>query len=313
METTFPYRLYQVLELMDNKAPSEASIRWGPDGKSFRVQLKQEFCQKIIPKFFESKSLLIDNDFLKLKVFLLTVSKFTSFTRQLNIYGFKQIRDHGPLNRSYHHPCFHRGQEELLHQLVRTPIKTTTSVKKSFSTVSSAPRVVKKDKKSSKKDSVAFSGLSSTSSCSSDDHRSVPFHVPSFAPVLMSSSSNASRDYPTFSYPPPLPPSSYHTAYPMTFPYYSQTQFSVSPTSSSSTTAFSEHQGFFSSSSETDVEDFYVSSCASTSGDISDTISSSSASKIPFFASAFSEQEITCLQEFFSEGNDEMKMVFFSS
>jgi hypothetical protein len=235
------------------------------------------------------------------------VSKFTSFTRQLNIYGFKQIRDHGPLNRSYHHPCFLRGQEELLHQLVRTPIKTTAA--------SSAPKVVKKDKKSSKKDSATFSGLSSASSCSSDDHRSIPFHVPSFAPVLMTSSSNASRHYPTFSYPPPLPPSSYQTAYPMTFPYYSQTQFSVSPTSStSSSTTFSEPQGFFSSSSETDVEDFYVSSCSSTSGDISDTVgSSSSAPTIPFFASSFSEQEITCLQEFFSEGNDEMKMVFFSS
>jgi hypothetical protein len=69
METTFPYRLYQVLELMDKKAPSESAIRWGPDGKSFRVQLKQEFCQEIIPKFFESKRLLIDNDFLKLMVF----------------------------------------------------------------------------------------------------------------------------------------------------------------------------------------------------------------------------------------------------
>ena len=49
--------------------------------------------------------------------------KFTSFTRQLNIYGFKQIRN-GPFNGSYFHQNFVRGQRELLFDILRVPIKS---------------------------------------------------------------------------------------------------------------------------------------------------------------------------------------------
>jgi hypothetical protein len=54
---------------------------------------------------------------------LLTERKFTSFTRQLNIYDYKQIRN-GPLSGSYYHPCFIRGRREMLHEIIRVPIKS---------------------------------------------------------------------------------------------------------------------------------------------------------------------------------------------
>ena len=55
--TTFPSKLYYVLEYMSDSA--NPSIAWGPNGDSFRVLLKKEFTQEIIPRYFKRKSTLI--------------------------------------------------------------------------------------------------------------------------------------------------------------------------------------------------------------------------------------------------------------
>jgi hypothetical protein len=45
--------------------------------------------------------------------------KYTSFTRQLNIYGFRSTK-----SGSYFHPYFQRGKKDLLSQVVRVPVKS---------------------------------------------------------------------------------------------------------------------------------------------------------------------------------------------
>ena len=49
-------------------------------------------------------------------------SKYSSFQRQLNIYGFTRIT-HGSDKNCYFHEHFLRGQEHLLHKIIRIPTK----------------------------------------------------------------------------------------------------------------------------------------------------------------------------------------------
>lgn len=51
------------------------------------------------------------------------MKKFTSFARQLNIYGFRVIRGNHPQSGSYFHFNFRRYHHELLRGIIRVPIK----------------------------------------------------------------------------------------------------------------------------------------------------------------------------------------------
>ena len=54
--------------------------------------------------------------------------KYASFTRQLNIYGFRFTK-----SGSYFHPYFQRGRKELLCQVIRVPVKSLSTTKRSKS------------------------------------------------------------------------------------------------------------------------------------------------------------------------------------
>ena len=49
-------------------------------------------------------------------------SKYSSFQRQMNIYGFTRITD-GADKNCYFHEHFIRGQKHLLHKMIRVPTK----------------------------------------------------------------------------------------------------------------------------------------------------------------------------------------------
>jgi hypothetical protein len=67
---TFPYKLYNMLETVFEDNEQDAPVAWLPRGNGFVILDKQEFLEKIIPVYFN-----------------LTLMK--SFTRQLNLWGFK--------------------------------------------------------------------------------------------------------------------------------------------------------------------------------------------------------------------------------
>jgi len=88
-QITFPQRLLQVLAERD----SADAISWLSHGKSFIVYDKKKFVESILPRFFKE-------------------SKFTSFTRKLNRWGFTRI-SRGVETGAYQHEYFRRDEPNL--------------------------------------------------------------------------------------------------------------------------------------------------------------------------------------------------------
>lgn len=101
---TFPVKLHRMLE--GNTANGlEHIASWQPHGRCFVVHKQQEFVDLVMPDYFQQ-------------------SKYPSFQRQLNLYGFKRITK-GPDRNGYHHPSFLRGYPELSDTMVRMKVKGT--------------------------------------------------------------------------------------------------------------------------------------------------------------------------------------------
>jgi len=92
----FPRKLFDLI----NSEP-DAIIGWGEHGESFLLNNPKKFVDEILPKHFRH-------------------SHFSSFQRQLNLYGFKRITS-GPEAGAYIHPKFKLNQPELLTDIRRTP------------------------------------------------------------------------------------------------------------------------------------------------------------------------------------------------
>jgi hypothetical protein len=101
---SFPWRLHEMLDDAEKDDFFQSIISWLPDHENaFRVHNSAAFVNIVMPKYFNQ-------------------TKYKSFQRQLNIWGFCRItsgRDKG----GYIHPCFIRGQHSLCRQMVRRKIK----------------------------------------------------------------------------------------------------------------------------------------------------------------------------------------------
>jgi len=96
----FPRRLYEMLEEESSQTSSqhcERTIKWSKSGRAFNIADTKKFADIILPKYFKT-------------------SKFSSFQRNLNLYGFCKIR-RGPDADMYAHPNFIRGSPTNLSQL----------------------------------------------------------------------------------------------------------------------------------------------------------------------------------------------------
>lgn len=90
---TFPQKL---MEVLSNSQLSDI-ITWLPNGKGFIILQKRKFATEVMPMYFKH-------------------SKFTSFTRKLNRWGFTRVT-RGPESGAYYHKCFQRGQYSLCMQM----------------------------------------------------------------------------------------------------------------------------------------------------------------------------------------------------
>eukprot|EP00522_Entomoneis_paludosa_P017134 CAMPEP_0172441972 /NCGR_PEP_ID=MMETSP1065-20121228/2465_1 /TAXON_ID=265537 /ORGANISM="Amphiprora paludosa, Strain CCMP125" /LENGTH=355 /DNA_ID=CAMNT_0013191611 /DNA_START=72 /DNA_END=1139 /DNA_ORIENTATION=- len=99
--TTFPVKLYDMLELVDGDGVSQI-ISWQPHGRCFVIH-KPELIDYILPRYFK-------------------FSKWSSFQRQLNLYGFKRITV-GLDKGGYYHEKFLRGRAFLLCEIYRMRLK----------------------------------------------------------------------------------------------------------------------------------------------------------------------------------------------
>mmetsp|Transcript_11250 Transcript_11250/g.24326 ORF Transcript_11250/g.24326 Transcript_11250/m.24326 type:complete len:561 (-) Transcript_11250:317-1999(-) len=100
---TFPQRL---MELLDSEESNDI-IGWLPHGRGFLIYQKRRFAADILPKHFKQ-------------------SKFTSFTRKLNRWGFTRI-SRGPETGAYYHPYFRKGNLRMCLQMTcQSAAKTPT-------------------------------------------------------------------------------------------------------------------------------------------------------------------------------------------
>lgn len=98
----FPLKFHRMLDRV-REEDQESVVSWISHGRAFKIHKPKDFAATIMPRFFNQ-------------------SKYTSFQRQLNLYGFSRCcrgRDAG----AYHHPYFLRGQQPLAKNIVRTKIK----------------------------------------------------------------------------------------------------------------------------------------------------------------------------------------------
>lgn len=109
--TPFPYRLHIMLDTMDSEASSKGNTRgksivgWQPHGRAFKVHDVKKFVDNIMPHFFSH-------------------TKYASFQRQLNLYGFMRLTV-GPDKGAVYHPYFVRNQPHLVQGMVRKRVKGT--------------------------------------------------------------------------------------------------------------------------------------------------------------------------------------------
>lgn len=99
MATSFPLKLHTMLNAVEKQQRESSSssyadvVSWQEGGKSFRVHSNDRFASDVLPRFFNQ-------------------TKFKSFQRQLNMYGFRRIQ-HGKHKGGYVHKSFVKGKPEL--------------------------------------------------------------------------------------------------------------------------------------------------------------------------------------------------------
>jgi hypothetical protein len=98
----FPWKLHEMLEAAETEG-FRTIVSWLPDESSFRVHHADLFASEVMPRYFNG-------------------TKYKSFQRQLNIYGFERIRL-GPGFGAYKHTFFVRGKPSLCRHMIRVKIK----------------------------------------------------------------------------------------------------------------------------------------------------------------------------------------------
>lgn len=96
--SSFPEKLHSLMLDAETMGFTDI-VSWQDSGKSFKIHKPQEFQNDIIPRYFKP-------------------IKYTSFQRQLSIYGFQRIRT-GWNTGGYEHPCFLRDDPSLCKNVKR--------------------------------------------------------------------------------------------------------------------------------------------------------------------------------------------------
>lgn len=160
-----------MLDAMD-KTGDKSIVCWQPHGRAFMVHKPKEFVQEVMSHFFNQ-------------------TKYASFQRQLNLYGFSRLT-HGPDKGAYYHNCFVRGKRHLCKGMIRQKIKGT-KVRKSLSpedepnfyNMAAQTQVVGPAGKTRQEDTKNFSHSSSTPQ-SNGDHMPIPTKAVSSEESLIS-------------------------------------------------------------------------------------------------------------------------------
>lgn len=105
---SFPAKLHAMLEDSESQGFQDI-VAWQPGGKSFKVYNQQRFSSEIMSQYFNQ-------------------TKYKSFQRQLNIYGFRRIHS-GESRGGYAHQFFQRGAPSSCRNVVRRPAPQKRAIK----------------------------------------------------------------------------------------------------------------------------------------------------------------------------------------
>jgi hypothetical protein len=101
-ELFFPDRLYLLLEMSETRAWTDI-VSFQPHGRSFRVHDKAQFVEKLLPICLQGQG------------------SWSSFLRQLRLYGFTRCES-GPDYGAYYHELFLRGRPSLTRYMRRVGV-----------------------------------------------------------------------------------------------------------------------------------------------------------------------------------------------
>ncbi len=104
----FPEKLHQMLEYAEKNGLTDI-VSFFSHGRAFAIHKPITFVKDLMPQFFKQ-------------------SRFTSFQRQVNLYGFKRISQ-GPDSGGYYHELFLKGRPGLCINMKRTKVKGLTKGK----------------------------------------------------------------------------------------------------------------------------------------------------------------------------------------
>ena len=82
-------------------------VAWNQEGTSFKILDKERFNREVLPQYYKH-------------------SKYESFLRQMNLYGFKTVkRDSKMCTHEFMHPLFQRDKPEQIWKIRRTYPRTS--------------------------------------------------------------------------------------------------------------------------------------------------------------------------------------------
>mmetsp|Transcript_12001 Transcript_12001/g.28695 ORF Transcript_12001/g.28695 Transcript_12001/m.28695 type:complete len:353 (+) Transcript_12001:120-1178(+) len=100
----FPWKLHEMLDVVEQRGETSV-VSWLPGGKAFRVHNPTQFVDQIMKKCFNQ-------------------TKYKSFQRQLNLWGFERVIRESAEKGSYFHPLFLRGRRDLCQEMARQKVKS---------------------------------------------------------------------------------------------------------------------------------------------------------------------------------------------
>jgi hypothetical protein len=105
-EHSFPFKLHRMLEHA-KKENFHHIVSWVNDGSAFKVHNSRAFVEKVMPNYFDQ-------------------TKYESFRRQLNLYGFRRV-SRGVERGVITHPSFLEGARSMCGNVIRKSKAETTS------------------------------------------------------------------------------------------------------------------------------------------------------------------------------------------
>jgi hypothetical protein len=109
----FPWKLHEMLDHVDEEG-LDSIVSWLPGGRAFKVHMPDLFVARIMKRFFNQ-------------------TKYKSFQRQVNLWGFKIRKKETGEKGAYHHPLFLRGRKELCQEMGHQKNKFPPSKSEGFS------------------------------------------------------------------------------------------------------------------------------------------------------------------------------------